>query len=133
MMTSLFYAGILGFIFVALSINIVISRKKLKIAIGDDNLAIKRKIRAQGNFAEYTPFFLLLLYMVEKNGTAPFIINVLGVLFVIARVFHAYSLLKAERYIDGKIAANPIWRVLGMVMTFGCILAVSVLAIINSY
>ena len=89
-MPSLFYAGILGIIFLALSINIIISRRKLKIAIGDENLIIKRKIRAHGNFAEYTPFFLILLYMVEKDGASVLTINTLGVLFVIARIdlFH---------------------------------------------
>lgn len=128
-MTSLFYAGVLGIIFIALSINIIISRRKLKLALGDDNIIIKRKIRAQGNFAEYTPFFLVLLYMIEKNGTSSMIINILGTLFVIARISHAYSLLKAEIYINGQIAANPIWRILGMVMTFTCILIVSLIAI----
>ena len=132
-MPSLFYAGILGIIFLALSINIIISRRKLKIAIGDENLIIKRKIRAHGNFAEYTPFFLILLYMIEKDGASVLTINTLGVLFVIARIFHAYSLLKAEKYIDGKITANPIWRVLGIVMTFGCILLASVIAISLSF
>lgn len=132
-MTSLFYAGILGLMFVVLSINIVVSRRKLKIALGDDDLIIKRKIRAQGNFAEYTPFFLILLYMIEKNGTSFLTINILGVLFVIARIFHAYSLLKAEKYVDGKITANPIWRVLGMVTTFGCIISVSMIAIFTLF
>jgi len=132
-MISLFYAGILGLMFVALSMNVAINRKKLKIALGDDNIIIKRKIRAHGNFSEYTPFFLILLYMIEKNGASPLTINMLGTLFVIARLLHAYSLLKAEKYIDGKISSTPIWRMLGMVMTFGCILVISIIAISNSF
>ena len=33
--------------------------------------ALSRSVRAQGNFIEYTPFFLILLFIAEFNGLYP--------------------------------------------------------------
>lgn len=65
MITPIF-APILALMLVALSINVIKERRSSKIAIGNgDNNKLIRKIRAQGNLAEYAPIFVILLGFAE--------------------------------------------------------------------
>ena len=131
MITS-FYAGILGIIFVWLSMNVAKGRGEFHVALGDDdNFEMQRRIRAQGNFAEYTPIFLILLVLAEHNGFYNLAIHFSGILFVTGRIMHAYSLLKAEIYQDKKITAYPKFRVAGMMMTFFSIISLSAILIVE--
>ena len=52
-----------------LSLNIIIERRKNKVSFGDDgNRTLMRRIRAQGNFIEYTPIFLISLITLEWDS-----------------------------------------------------------------
>jgi uncharacterized membrane protein YecN with MAPEG domain len=121
-MTIYLYAGLLAGFYLFLSVQVIRSRRANKTAIGDgDNLDIKRRIRAHGNFMEYTPLFLILLFLAEQCGLYAWCVHILGVTFFLGRLSHAYSLLKHEQYEDGKIVAMPIWRIRGMMCTFNTI------------
>ncbi|MFA6303712.1 MAG: MAPEG family protein [Legionella sp.] len=129
MVTSL-YAGILSLMFIALSVNVVNARRQFRVAMGDaQNIDVMRKIRAQGNFAEYSLFFLVLLGCAELNHLPHYMLHILGLIFIIGRAMHAYSLLKDEQYAEGKITAKPIWRIYGILCSFGCIGALGLIAI----
>ena len=53
------FASILSFLFVFLSFGVIKKRRHFQVALGDDNnIEIKKWIRAQSNFTEYTPFTL---------------------------------------------------------------------------
>mgnify|MGYP002526380398 CR=1 FL=1 len=59
---SFIYVALSAFILIKLSINVILERRKNKVSFGDDgNRALMRRIRAQGNFIEYTPIFLISL------------------------------------------------------------------------
>src|SRR5690349_15059607 len=107
-----FYAGILSLMYLALSINVIKQRRLYRIAIGDNNnFELKRCISAQTSFADYGLFFILLLGYSEHNGLPPYLIHCLAVIFIAGRIMHTYSLLIAEKYIDGKITTSrPLWR-----------------------
>ena len=127
-----FYAGILAIIFSWLSLNVAKTRRIYKVALGDDdNFEIQRRIRAQGNFAEYTPIFLILLGLAENIGVYKLAIHFFGLLFVLGRIIHAYSLLKAEIYQDKKITAFPRIRFTGMMMTLFSLISLSIILIVN--
>ncbi|CEK11514.1 MAPEG family protein [Legionella hackeliae] len=119
MVTSL-YAAILGIVLIILSIKTIQARRKFGVAIGDsNNLQMKRFMRAQANFTEYTPTYLILLGYAELNGLPIWAINFFGILFLMGRIIHAYSLLKHEAYDPaGKLLLYPKWRIIAMTCTF---------------
>ena len=121
MITSL-YTALLALIFIALSVNVVRSRQMFKVALSDGNKDVmKQRIRAQGNFAEYTPLFLIMLGVAEYNRLPGYAIHILGVLFITGRILHAYSLLLDEKYNNGKLVNGGRYRVRGMVFTLASI------------
>lgn len=65
MITAL-YASLLGILFVVLSANIVRKRQRFKVALGGGRQpSLARAIRAHGNFSEYVPFCLLLIFYLK--------------------------------------------------------------------
>lgn len=121
------YAAIYAIILVMMSFYVSSVRRKKHIAMGDDgDVTLRQAIRAQANFVEYTPFFLILLAVLELINGQALLIHILGIVFLVGRVLHMYSLLKAERYENGRITEFPRFRVAGMMLTFGCILVAAV-------
>lgn len=131
-MVTPIYAAILAFMLIGLSINVIKYRKKLGAALGDeDSIEMKRRIRAQGNLAEYAPIFLIMLGYAEHGGLPLWAVNLLAIVFIIGRISHAYSLLKSEQYDNNKLTANPIWRISGMICTFNVIGLLGVIIILQ--
>ena len=67
--TSPIYLSILSIVLIFLSINIIRLRRKKNIRLldnGDESL--KEAIRAQANFIEYSPMFLLILISLDLLG-----------------------------------------------------------------
>jgi uncharacterized protein len=116
------YAGLLGLLLVVLAINVVRYRVGLKIVFGDgDNPALKRAIRAHGNFTENAPFGLILLAAIEAQGFSEITIHALGSALVVGRVLHAFGLSRHE--------GPSVGRGLGIMLTWTMIIVTSVLAI----
>ena len=84
-------------------------RAAYKVSVGDGDVpALVARMRAQANFIEYTPIFLILLGLVElARGSATWLWLV-AILFIVARVLHAFGMDRA--------GANPL-RMLGMLGT----------------
>ena len=117
MVYSFIYVALSCLILNRLSIGAIKTRIEQKISFGDNgNDEMIRKVRAQGNFIEYTPIFLLSLISIEwlSMKIIPyyfFYINVIGALFIIGRILHALSLY------DKKF----MHRRTGMRLTFLCL------------
>ena len=125
--TSL-YASLQALMYIILSLIAIKDREKFKITLGhSEEIELLKKIRAHGNFIEYTPLFLILLLICELNGLHPLVLYVLGAIFVNARLLHCYALIKEEVYENGKLVSSIRSRVRAMLLTFGCI---AVLALI---
>ncbi len=132
MMTSI-YASILGLMLVALSINVIKTRRKVGAALGTrDDMDMIRSSRAQANLAEYAPIFLILLGFAEFNGLYGWAVHALGLTFVAGRILHAYSLLKAEKYEGDKLVVKPVWRIYGMMCTFNTIGFLAIVVLVQS-
>ena len=57
------YAGILALIYIGLSGYVIQGRFKNKVSLGDNNNAdMQKRIRVHGNFAEYVPLALFLIF-----------------------------------------------------------------------
>lgn len=90
---SLTIAAACGLITIWLGVRVGRVRTAAKVAIGDggDSRLIAR-MRAQANFVEYTPFVLILLVLVELAAGSPLWLWIAGILYVLARIAHAFGM-----------------------------------------
>jgi hypothetical protein len=77
------YAGLLGLLFVILSLRVITTRFTARVTLGDggDKMLAKR-IRVHGNFAEYAPMGLILLTLAELQGAPLWVVHLLGVMLL---------------------------------------------------
>ncbi len=68
--------------------------KKSIITKDIDDGILQRKVRAYGNFIEYTPIALLILLGLELMGAQPLLLWGLGSALSISRVAHAWGVIK---------------------------------------
>lgn len=88
-------AAIAAIALVGLSLLVSLKRIKLQVQTGhggDD--ALRRLVRAQGNFTEYAPMFILLLGLNEAAGTGPGRLWGIAVAFGLGRLLHATGMLR---------------------------------------
>jgi hypothetical protein len=124
-MTTALYAALLGLFYIALSFKVIAKRRQFQVGIGcNGEMALERAVRVHGNFAEYVPFALLLMFMAEYSGLAPVYLHSLGILLVLGRLSHAWGVRQLKEPLK--------FRVCGMLLTFGVIL-LSALAIMTLY
>lgn len=112
MITAL-YSSLLAILFFVLSVRVIALRGNPAFAFmaqgkGDDEL-LQRAIRAHGNFAEYVPFMLIILYLLEVSGTSPSKLHVLGGAFLLGRIMHGICM--------GFLRSNMPLRVGGTALT----------------
>ena len=64
-----------------------------KISVGDGgNLRLIARMRAQLNFAEYTPIVLILLALIELAREASIWLWVVALIYIVGRVLHAFGM-----------------------------------------
>ena len=109
-------AAVLTAVFIRLSFNVISLRRKNKVGLGSGgNEDLERAIRAQGNFAEYVPFGLILLACLELNDAAWWLVAIPGVTLIIGRLIHAIGINTPPPDFSK--------RVLGMKFTFITLMA----------
>lgn len=124
MLETGFYAGLLALLYVYLAVRVIKVRVRTKTKLGDGNHPeLANAIRAHGNFAEYVPFALLLMGMLNFQGLSPVLIHVMGCVLVLGRVIHAYSITKDI------LKLRPV----GMGMTFTVIVTAALLLILKFF
>jgi uncharacterized membrane protein YecN with MAPEG domain len=117
------YAGLLGLMLVALSWRVMRMRAKLDVAMGDGGeRALNVAVRIQGNFIEYVPMALILLYFCEILGWSPLALHGLGTALVAARLAHVHGMLQKNAAGKGRR-----W---GARLTFAVIIAASLLCLL---
>ncbi len=113
-------ASVLSIIFIRLSFAVIRLRRANRVGLGSGgNEELERAIRAQGNFAEYVPFGLILIACLELNGAAWWLALIPGVALVIGRLIHAKGINEPP--------PNFRKRVLGMAFTINTLIALVVL------
>ena len=94
-----------------------------KISVGDGgNELLTRRMRAQANFVEYTPFVLILLALVELSRGSNMWLWIVAILFVLGRILHAFGMDGRERL-----------RMIGTVTTMLVMLGLAVYALVIAY
>lgn len=120
-----FFAAALALIYLALSVIIVRLRFAKQVSLGDGNdRQLRRAIRAHGNFIEYVPLVLILMWFLESLTLSPSLPFWLGAVLLVARVAHAFGVFYPKQLI--------ILRQLGTVATFGVLMLASA-AILRFY
>jgi len=115
MKTLPIYAALLAVLFVYLSVRTIRARRSLGIGLGHaESPVMLRAIRVHANFAEYVPFALLLIFLVETAGANSWVVHALGASLLVARLSHAYGVSQQ--------AENFKFRVFGMATTFTVLL-----------
>jgi uncharacterized membrane protein YecN with MAPEG domain len=109
-----FYAGLLGVLMLVLAFRVVAVRRATAIGLGDGgNALLFSRIRIHGNAAEYVPLALLLMLMLEINGTSAGWLHVLGLSLLIGRVAHAQGLSTSTGVSPGRLVGNVLtWSVI---------------------
>jgi uncharacterized membrane protein YecN with MAPEG domain len=116
-MISSVYAAVSALWIVWLSLGVIKLRRAKKVRLGDGNEPeLQAAIRAQGNATEYMPISLILLVMLELNGTHAVLIHLGGIAMLAGRIVHAKGLL----------TDNLRYRVLGMQVTIFTIIGLAV-------
>lgn len=102
--------GILGLIFFFHSLRTIRGRMVTKTNLGDGGHDLMtRRIRIHGNFAEYVPLLLIMLFLLENSGTNTIFVSVFALLVIVGRLLHFYGLYSNE--------TPGLARVLGMQFT----------------
>jgi uncharacterized membrane protein YecN with MAPEG domain len=122
MLVTPLYAALLALLFLILSARVILYRRANNLNLGDEgDRQLLKRMRAQGNCAEYAPLGLLLLLLAEMQGAPAMAVHFLGLALLVGRVVHAVGL-----------SSNPqklILRQIGMVLTVTMI-AVTALGLI---
>jgi uncharacterized membrane protein YecN with MAPEG domain len=68
-------------------------RRRHGISVGDgDNPALRARMRAHANFAEYVPIFLILLALIEAAKGSPAWLWLVAALFMAGRLLHVFGM-----------------------------------------
>lgn len=113
-------AATLTIIFLKLSFAVIGLRRKNQIGLGSGGIDdLERAIRAQGNFAEYVPFGIILIACLELNAAPWWLVTIPGITLIIGRLIHA----------KGINVPPPDFskRILGMKLTFGTLISLALL------
>ena len=103
------YAALAAVVLIVLSLRVIGARRSRRVAIGDGaDEDLSRRIRAHGNFTEYTPLALVLILLLELGGAPAWQLHLLGAALILGRIVHAWSLT----------AHSGNGRMVGMTLTF---------------
>lgn len=99
------YAGVLGLLFLALTIRVIARRRSVKAALGDGgDTQLERRIRAHANFAEFVPLVLVLMVMIEIQDAPAWLVHAVGVCLITGRIVHASSIVREPEVMAGRVA-----------------------------
>ncbi len=98
-----------------LAFRIVPTRIKGKVLIGDaGDQRLAARMRAHANFAEYGPFVLILFGLIELAGASKDWLWVLGLVFAVARIAHAFGMDRTTSNPARAVGALLTWAVMAL-------------------
>lgn len=120
------YAGLLGLVFLVLTVRVVTRRGAVKASLGDGgDILLERRIRAHGNFIEFVPLGLILMTLLEMQSVSIWIVHFVGVCLLVGRVIHAVNISRENESLGG--------RIVGMALTMTALGVASIAALVRSF
>ncbi len=81
-----------------LSLTVSVRRAQLNVPSGDgDDITLRRRIRAHGNFVENAPLCVLLILAIEAILATSDIIWIVAAILIASRILHAIGTLKRAK------------------------------------
>jgi hypothetical protein len=97
-------------------------RHQYKVSVGDGGQeALLRRMRAQANFIENAPFFLILLGGLELSGANRLALAIVAAFFILSRIAHGFGM-------DG--GKLQVWRRNGILVSGVTSVALAVWALV---
>jgi len=121
MIVTPIYAGILAFLFFALSLRVIAVRSRVSLGDGGDPVVLRR-MRGHANFAEYVPFILLMMGLLELGHASAYFLHAAGITLVVARLLHGYALSFTQRFFIGRFGGTALTLGLLVVCGGACLL-----------
>jgi uncharacterized protein len=87
-------------------------------------VSVETRMRAHANFTEYTPFFLILLGLIELAKGSPSWLWLVAILFILGRLLHPFGM--------DRPAPNAL-RMIGTILTWGTMIGLAAYAITLPY
>jgi uncharacterized protein len=120
------YAAVFAFIFVVLSIRVILLRQKYRVGIGSGGHAdLERCSRVHANFAEYVPFAILLLAFLEMQRHSIYLIHILAIVLLVGRIIHAFGVSQPDENIS--------LRATGVSLTMGVMIVAAILLLWTAF
>ncbi len=108
-----------------IAFRVVAARRSAKVSIGDGgNPVLTGRMRAHANYVEYTPFFLILLGLIEMAQGSTFWLWGAGILFILGRIAHVFGMDSAK--------VSPL-RMIGIIVTITVLLGLAIYALMIAY
>lgn len=124
-MITAIYAALLALMYVGLAFYVIRQRFKLRVGLGDGGQPeLIKAIRIHGNFAEYVPFVLVLMLILESQQAPIWQLQLVGGLTVAGRLLHLVGLLSS--------AGTSIPRFFGMIATFSALLSAALMLLVKA-
>jgi len=90
---TLTFAGAAALLHIWLASRVSRVRAAHKVSIGDGgNDAVVRRMRAHANYGENMPIVLIMIALIELAGGDARILWAVGILFILARILHAFGM-----------------------------------------
>ena len=90
---TLLYASLLTIMAVLLALKTGMTRGKTNTMLGHgESSELLQSIRAHGNLIENAPFVIILMGLLEMQSIADWKLHILGSLFFLFRILHAYGI-----------------------------------------
>ncbi|ETX07261.1 MAPEG family protein [Candidatus Entotheonella palauensis] len=112
------YAGILGLMLVALGIRAILLNPGDEAGEEIKRFRFDKGMQAFGNFTEYAPFALILIWWFEQQSGEGTFVHILCLGLLAGRLVHAFGV--------SQVNEKPAFRVAGMALTFIVITTVAV-------
>lgn len=110
-----FYAAILALLYVVLAGFVIRQRFKHRVGLGTGKEPqLLQTVRMHGNFAEYVPFLLILVALLELQQSPVWQVHLVAGLTLAGRVLHAVGLWQSS--------GTSVPRFVGMLSTFAALI-----------
>ena len=120
-----FWSGLLLFVLIALSVNVVVSRNRHRVLLGDGGVEpMNVAVRAFGNASEYIPIGIGAMILMALLGAPVWVMHVVGALLFLGRAVHPFGLSTTGR-------PKPA-RLVGMVLTYAALVTAAVDLVVRS-
>jgi uncharacterized membrane protein YecN with MAPEG domain len=125
---ALFYIAVFALLLVVLSVRVSLARRHHHVALGDGGKPeVMRAMRAQANYVEYTPTFMVLLAALAFVREPSWMIHALALIFLAGRLLHAWAMTQEgpaqHRGRTGGMTLTWAALVVGAVMLLGRVIA----------